>query len=265
MKNLSLLLLAWLGTVIGAAGQGKPAAKTGGPIVLVHGAWMDDHAWYRVAPLLKAAGRDVILVNLPGHGTDVTPYAQIQLQTYVDAVKKAIGTRKNVTLVGHSMAGIVISQVAEQIPGQIGQLVYVAAYLPRNGETLYQLSQQDSASQVGKYWRQDDPAHYSPASIAQEGIVPCFAADAPEADKTYLVQHHKADALGPMATPVQLTDAAFGKLPKRYICTTQDQAVSYALQQKMLAATPVGRVDRLETSHSPFFSQPEVLAKLLLL
>src|ERR1700744_4413475 len=79
-------------------------------IVLVHGAWSDAGAWSQVAPVLKAKGYEVIEVNLPGHGKDNASLATITLQSYVDAVKSAIGNRKNILLVGHSMGGVVISQ-----------------------------------------------------------------------------------------------------------------------------------------------------------
>ena len=233
-------------------------------IVLVHGAWMNSGAWYKVVPLLEKAGYEVISVNLPGHGTDITPYETIQLQSYIDVVKNAIGKKDDVILVGHSMAGIVISQVAELIPAQINRLIYVAAYLPQNGESLYFLSQQDKDSHVGKYWRQDDPAHFSPAYIAKEGIKECFAADAPDEDVRTLIAQHKADALAPMATPVTLTDTNFGKVKKVYIHTTADNAVSYSLQQIMIDNTKVDKIYSLATSHSPFFSKPEELATLII-
>lgn len=233
-------------------------------IVLVHGAWMDAGAWYKVTPLLEAKGYDVIEVNLPGHGKDQTPYEKITLGSYVESVRKAIGSKNNVILVGHSMAGIVISEVAEQIPSQIDRLVYVAAYLPRNGESLYQLSSQDKDSHIGKYWHQDDPQHYSPASIAKDGIKECFAADAPRSDIDYLITNHKADALGPMATPVALTDANFGSVKKVYIHTTMDNAVSHSLQQTMVGNGKIDRVYSLNSSHSPFFSQPEKLSELII-
>src|ERR1700761_2452927 len=92
--------------------QSKKKAET---IVLVHGAWSDASAWDYVVPQLKAAGFDVIAVNLPGHGKDNTPPAGITMDNYVEVVKKAIGTKKNVILVGHSMGGVVISEVAQQI------------------------------------------------------------------------------------------------------------------------------------------------------
>lgn len=232
-------------------------------IVLVHGAWMDASAWYKVKSQLENKGYEVITLDLPGHGADTTAYQNITLDSYVNAVKHAIGDTKNVILVGHSMAGIVISQVAEQIPSQISKLVYVAAYLPQNGETLYGISQQDKDSHVGKYWRQDDPAHYSPAFIAKEGIKEIFAADAPDTDVQNLIAHHKADALGPMTTPISLTSVNFGSVKKVYIHTAKDNAISYALQQIMVGKTPVNATYTLNTSHSPFFCEPQQLADLI--
>ena len=100
--------------------------------------------------------------------------------------------------------------------------------------------EQDKDSHIGQYWRQDDPQHYSPASIAAEGIKACFAADAPDADVQHLIKDHKADALAPMATAVVLTAANFGSVKKVYIHTTQDNAVSYYLQQLMVKQNQSG-------------------------
>src|SRR6185312_13143365 len=96
-------------------------------IVLVHGAWSDSSSWDAVAHLLRAQGEEVINVNLAGHGKDTTSFAGITFQTYVDQVKAAIGTHTNIVLVGHSFAGLVISQVAEEVPAQINELVFLAA------------------------------------------------------------------------------------------------------------------------------------------
>lgn len=232
-------------------------------IFLVHGAWMDAGVWDKVLPLLEAKSCKAIAVNLPGHGYEPTPAKELTLDGYADVVIQAIGKTNNVILVGHSMAGMVISAVAEKIPSQIQKLVYVAAYLPQSGESLYQISQEDKDSNIGNFWRQEDPAQYSPAWIAPEGIKECFAADAPDADLEYLIKRHKAEALGPMATPVTLTPEKFGKVSKHYIYTAKDNAVSYALQQKMVARVKVQQTAELVTSHTPFFSQPKLLAELI--
>jgi pimeloyl-ACP methyl ester carboxylesterase len=232
-------------------------------IVLVHGAWLDNTSWDKLVPILKAAGHEVIIVKLPGHGSDNTPYGQITLQSYVDAVKKAIGSRKDVTLAGHSMAGIVISETAEQIPDQIRNLVYINAYLPRNGETLLQLGNSDKGSHIPKYLRPDEKS--GSAAIATEGVQEIFAADASQADVDKLIAGNKPDALAPLATPVVLTDANFGKIPKTYIYTQFDQAISLSLQQMMVENNgTVKRTYEIPTSHTAFIAMPGVLAAILI-
>lgn len=82
----------------------------------------------------------MINVNLAGHGTDTTSFTDITFRTYVDQIMAAIGTRTNVVLVGHSFAGLVISQVAEEIPAQIKGLVFPAPALPQDGDSLLSLA-----------------------------------------------------------------------------------------------------------------------------
>lgn len=166
--------------------------------VLVHGAWMGKFCWADVVSKLEAAGHTVLTLDLPGHGEDVTPPNAVTLESDRDAIIQRIGgsfgvapcaNRTNVTLVGHSMAGMPLSAVAESIPNQLKALMFVCAYLPRNGESLLQLSQENKESHIGFYWRQDDPEHYSPPWIASEGIVDVFCADcSPEVQE--IVRRH---------------------------------------------------------------------------
>lgn len=251
-------------SVLGFTAQAQKANnKNSSTIVLVHGAWSDATAWQAVVPLLKAQGHEVIAVNLPGHGSDTTSFAGISLRSYVDVVKNAIGDRKNVILVGHSMAGIVISQVAEEIPGQIKELVYLAAYLPQNGESLLSLAKQDADSHIGKYLQIDQAT--GSANVAKDGVIDAFAADAPAQVGNYIANNIKPEPLAPLATPVTLTDANFGRVKKVYIHTTEDHAVSFTLQKMMVKNN--GRVTKeysLPSSHTPFISMPDKLANIIL-
>lgn len=231
-------------------------------IVLVHGAWVDGAAWDKVAPLLKAKGHEVIIVELPGHGKDNTPANTLHLQTYVDAVKKAIGNRKNVLLVGHSMAGMVISEVAEQIPAQIKTLVYVGAFLPRNGENLLKLSGQDKDSHLGKFLQVDQ--QNGTGSFTPEGIRDVFAAQVPEADFQQLAARRRPEPLGPLGETVTLTDENFGKVDKAYVFTVNDKANSYSEQQQMVNDGHVNRFYALPSDHVPFLSMPDLMAAVLL-
>ena len=224
--------------------------------VLVHGAWADDSAWGFVRNQL-AVNANVVVVNLPAHGVELTPADQVSLNDYVktvtDAIQQQVG---KVILVGHSMAGIVVSQVAENIPNKIDKLIYVSAYLPQNGEDLLTLSSQDQQSKVGGAL--EFTPDYSAATIKKELIAPAVCADCPDYMKEVLVKYHKAEPAKPLSEKVTLTKANFGRVPKYYIHTTQDQAVGYELQKQMVAANgTIQKTFEMNTSHLPFVVQPQ--------
>jgi len=246
-----------------AAGCATPGAAPT-PVVLVHGAWMGAAAWDKVAVDLRARGLQVTVVELPGHGKDNTPAEKLSMAGYVDAVVAALPAQGKAVLVGHSMAGMVVSGAAEKAPEKVSKLVYVAAYLPRDGESLYQLSQTDADSQVPRYWRQADPKAYSPAWIDKAGIADVFCADCSAADRQFLIDSHKPEAIPPLGTPLALTAARFGTVPRVYVHTRQDRAVSHALQQRMLAAAGgAAQVVTLDTSHAVMLTQPKALADVI--
>lgn len=250
-------------SVLGFTAQAKETNnKNAKTIVLVHGAWSDESSWNAVTPLLKAQGEEVITVNLKGHGKDTTSFANITFQTYVDQVKAAIGDRKNVVLVGHSFAGLVISQVAEEIPTQIKEMIYLAAALPHDGDSLLGLAQGDPASHIGKYLTIDK--EHGAAIIAKDGAADIFAADAPQQVQDYLAANIKPEPLAPLATPVHLSDKNFGSIRKVYIHTANDHAISYPAQQYMVSHSKVDKVYTLQSSHTPFISMPDKLAAILI-
>jgi len=231
--------------------------------VLVHGAWAGKFAWDQVKPQLEKAGNKVITIDLPAHGDDHTPVNGITLQSYVDAVTKLVNQQNGqVILVGHSMGGMVISQVAENIPGKIAELVYISAYLPANGQDLQSLSAHDSASLIGPnlVFLPD----YSAATIKPEFVVKVFADDCTEDIQKLVLDKHKLEPLAPFQGKVTLTQNNFGSIPKYYIETTKDVGVSTANQERMIAANgTVKKVFKLDCGHSPYFAKPDALAALL--
>jgi pimeloyl-ACP methyl ester carboxylesterase len=241
-----------------------PTATAGETYVLVHGAWQDEHAWDKVKPLLEAGGNKVVTVNLPGHGTDATPVSQISLASYVDAVANAVNQEPGqVVLVGHSMAGLVVSEVAEKIPSKIKYLVYVAAYLPKNGDDLTSLSKTDATSKIGP--NLEFSKDYSTATIKKTVLVDAFCADCPQDYKDDLLENHKGEPTKPLQEKAVLTASNFGTVNKYYIETTNDFAVGNALQKKMVADNgTIKQVYSMNTSHLPFIVQPQQLADILL-
>ena len=227
--------------------------------VLVHGAWLGAWCWDAVAESLRKQGHTVAVPELPGHGTDQTPLASISLDAYVKKVSEAIDA--SAVLVGHSMAGAVISQTAESIPEKIERLVYVSAYLLRNGENITTVSQQadDSLVPANMVFAPD----YSTVEIHQEGLRDVFCADAPPDRVKAIVAKARPEPTAPFNTPVQISEKRFGKVPRAYIKTSQDRAVTPKLQALMLNRTPCDPVLTVESSHTPFLSRPAELARLI--
>ena len=105
--------------------------------VLVHGAWHGGWCWERVVPLLDMRGHRVVAPDLPGMGADDTPFGHDVLAQWADRVAGWVeAAREPVVLVGHSRGGLVISEVAERVPGKLARLVYLTAFLLPAGDSL---------------------------------------------------------------------------------------------------------------------------------
>ena len=105
--------------------------------ILIHGAWHGSWCWQRVASHLQNLGHSVITPDLPGHHHNHRNFKRITLRTYVNRIEEIIQTiQQPVILVGHSMAGIVLTQLAENMPDKIDLLIYVSAFIPQNGGSL---------------------------------------------------------------------------------------------------------------------------------
>ena len=259
MKKIISAIVLILGIALSASSQRGEAKKS--TIVIIPGSWSSPADWGYVVPQLKAAGNEVIVVNLPGHGTDKTPIASITLQIYVDAVKKAIGTKTNITLVAHSFGGVVANQVAEEMSSQIRELLYVAAYVPKNGESLLTLATSDGDSQLGKVLQIKDKEGI--AVVPKESIVDVFFMDAPKQVQEYVVVSFPVEPLAPLAAPVKLTDANFGKLKKVYVFTEYDHVNSPKLQHRMVTDNNITKTYTIPSSHTAFVSMPDVVAGII--
>lgn len=229
--------------------------------VLVHGAWADESAWGFVRNQL-AVNANVVVVNLPAHGADNTYGVKIGLNNYVKTVTDAVNkVNGKVILVGHSMAGAIISQVAENIPTKIEKLVYVAAYLPKNGEDVSSITNKFLNNKPIEAFEFNKD--YTLVSIKKEALPTVVCNDCPPYMKDVLVKYHRAEPVKGLTDKVTLT-AKFAAVPKYYISTTNDNAVPYALQQQMIKNNgTVKKVYEMKTSHLPFVVQPEEFIKIL--
>jgi pimeloyl-ACP methyl ester carboxylesterase len=230
--------------------------------VLVHGSFQGGWCWERVVPHLVKAGHHVVALDLPGHGEDTTPVAQVTLESYVNTVRKVVETRKEpVILVGHSFGGMVISQVAEQMPEKIQSLVYLAALLPQNGLSALQLPNPDGDELMANMIINEAEGW---VFVKEEAIPGIYYTDCTPEDVAAVLPRLQVEPVMPYMQPVSLSAEKFGIVKRYYIGCTQDRSVTPAFQQVMLAATPCDQVFTMDAGHSPYISRPADLAAILL-
>ena len=219
-----------------------------------------------MAPGLRAAGHDVEAIDLPGQGDDPTPVAEVTLDRYADRVCEVLATGPPAVLVGHSMGGMVITQAAARCPSHVDRLVYVAAFLPADGESLIDLTHRPEgagdAVQAGLVVDGDPPVASMPPEAAREGLMHCCDEEAaawaqsvrgtqPVAPFTHAVRFD-----GPAA-------AEFEALRRAYVMCLQDRAIKPALQRLMLSRAGCDPVVEIDTDHCVWASRPDELVAAL--
>lgn len=120
--------------------------------VLVHGAWHGGWCWQRVARLLQDKGHTVHAPTLAGVGErSHLSNPGINLTTHVLDVVNEIRWKEleDFVLVGHSYGGMVVTGAAERLPGKIASIVYLDAFLPADGQSLYDILGQEHQAENG--------------------------------------------------------------------------------------------------------------------
>lgn len=257
MKNLILII----GIII-LSTESVICASESHTYVLVHGAWHGNWTYYKLQYELEKAGHTVISVNLPGHGLDTTNPGSVTLMDYQNAVVSVLDTiSEPVVLVGHSMGGIAISMAAEARPNKIDKLVYLAAFMPRNGESMLDLALQDTLSMIGPslIFNFNDMT----VDLVRENISAIFY-DVSTAEYVLLSEMLlNPNPLLPIITPLTLSESNYGTVRRFYITTMYDKAITPDFQEIMYTNLPCEKVYKLNTEHSPFFSAPNNLKNIL--
>jgi len=228
-------------------------------ILLIHGAWHGSWCWKYVVPLLEKLDYTVIAIDLPGrNNNDMTPFKKINLATHVAYLRTVIQSLHTpVTLVGHSFAGIVMSQLAEAVPEVIDRLCYVSAFVPNMGCSLVDEIKQSTEDSIMKAVE----IHLRNNEILLKKTAPIqtlFYNDCGSADGIFALAHLQREAYRPFIEPLNVSTERFGKLKKMYIACANDHVISLADQTRM-SRQHACQMITLGADHSPFFSAPEAL------
>jgi len=232
--------------------------------LLIHGAWHDERCWDLVVPELTARGHAVHTLTLPGHWDRPLPSIQISQKRYGEAIcQAATQIGEPVTLVGHSMGGMAISKAAEIQPDLFGELIYLTAYLPRLNKwtRMRTLALSDRHTQLWLAVRTNwlrFRVHLKPELVRDVFYHDCHDDVAQQA-----INRLCSQSGFPLVEFARITEAGAASRPMTYIECLQDRVVSPELQRRMQDHAPFRQVLSLDSSHSPFLSQPTQLADML--
>jgi len=137
---MTALGAAALITATGSEVRAQTIAKT---FVLVHGTWHGGWCWQRVAEALRSKGHRVYAPSLTGLADrSHLLRKEVNLTTHVADIANLVKWEdlKDIVLVGHSSAGFVITQVAEEVGPSIASIVYLDAFVPQVGDNLISLA-----------------------------------------------------------------------------------------------------------------------------
>ena len=236
-------------------------------IVLVHGAMGNARTW---GPAfldgLRDKGHSVEIFDLPGQGEDSTPKAAVTLQDYAD---KTVGQLRSsdepAVLIGHSMGGMVVTQAADDFVaagGELKQVIYMTAFLPRNGQSLLDLAGspegQGDAVQANLVVSGEPPIGVFPPEAAPEAL---FNETPREILVTVDASGTEPQPIIPFTNPVHIDENR--AITRRYIFALNDRAIPLALQRKMAASMPVIETAELDSDHMPYYSRTAELIEVI--
>jgi pimeloyl-ACP methyl ester carboxylesterase len=235
--------------------------------VLVHPAWHGAWCWQKIVPLLEAKGHKVVVFDLPGHGKDHTPPEQVTFQDFVrKVVEMANAQPESVVLVGHSSSGIIISQAAEQLgPEKVAKLVYLDAFVPKNGESLLAVVQKSFVPPPPGV----EPTPSLASNVAPDGktctlttemIEKLLYHDCTAEDAAFAKTRLCPEPMITFVTPVQLSETRFGVIPKYYILCSEAKDFD---KRHIPKNGPCNKVFTLPSGHMPYFSMPQRLVAVL--
>ena len=233
--------------------------------VLVHGAFGGAWCWEPVTGPLREAGHTVGTLDLPGGGADRTPVDGITLASCAKRVCDVLASQPEpAILVGHSMGGVVVTQATSDCPEHVASLVFVAAFMPADGQSLLDLTHlpegEGDLIQANIVIEGEPPV----AVLSAEATAAAVYNDCTSEQAAWAVARRRPQAVAPYATQVDVDESVLAAIPRSYVMTTRDRSLVPALQRRMIREHPCERVIELDADHAPYLSATDGLVAALL-
>ncbi|MCH1882439.1 alpha/beta fold hydrolase [Agrococcus sp. ARC_14] len=222
-------------------------------IVLVPGFWLGAWAWDEVAALLRAQGRDVVPLTLPGLEPDHPARGEVTLEEQVAAIIEAIGDGPTV-LVAHSGAAIPATVAIDRVPDRIVRSVWVDTAPVVDGAAM-DASFEGEEMPLSQAWDEE----------LEQGSM----RDLTDAQLAEFQRRAVPEPAGAVRDAAQLHDERRLDVPGIVVCTAfpAEEYRAYAEQGMpflagLLEHRALTLVDR-PTGHWPMWSKPAELATII--
>jgi len=229
--------------------------------VLVHGGGFAGSCWDELRPHLEEPS---IAVDLPGRGDRPAALATLTIGDFVGSVVDELVAHdlSDVTLVGHSMAGLTLPGVAGAVPGRLRRLVFVSCSVPPHGASLLQELGGLSPAVAEIAGRIGDALTDEHGVLHPELARAMFCNDMDDATARSTLARMVPEATGVLSEPVDLSGLE-QPVPRTYVRLTRDASIDLESQDRMIAT--IGRCDTatLDAGHMAMISRPAELAALI--
>ena len=239
------------GALTGAVMSGNlQAAGAPATFVVAHGAWSAGWGWKKMHPLMTARGHRLLTPSYTGLGERAhLANANIDLDTHITDIVNVLVYEdlRDVVLVGHSYGGMVSTGVADRARDRVSRLIYIDAFVPEDGQSLFDLTGQNveqSRAAAQDRWR----------------VAPMpLPADTPHEDLPWLAARRMPHPIKTFEQPLRLTSGPL-TLPRHYVLCTKNEMFRPFYNKAKAAGWPVYEV---ASSHNPHITVPTQLADLL--
>ena len=235
--------------------------------VLVHGAWHGGWCYRDTAQALRAAGHTVHTPTHTGVGDRAHQSAEnITLETHIRDVCGVIEAEEltDVILCGHSYGGMVISGVADRLPGRIRALVYLDAFVPEHGQSLIGLIRQALPPEVAAVFL---GSFHGTALKNHSGLMAPIPAEMfgikPE-NRAWVDRRCVPQPLATFEMPLLLSGAGAAVAQRVYILADAWDPSPFRHFAAKLEGQPGWRITKLPSSHDVMVDMPQALAAELI-
>jgi pimeloyl-ACP methyl ester carboxylesterase len=229
--------------------------------VLVHGGGFSGACWDEITPLLTGPTH---AVDLPGRAGTPGDLANVRVADFVACVAGVIVKNQltDVTLVGHSMAGLTLPGVAEAVPSRLRRLVFVSCAVPAAGTSLLEVLSEFGPVVREVVERVGDGLVDGLGVLHPDIATAMFGNDMDEDQIAATLTRLVPEAVGVLSEPSDLTGLRH-PIPRTYVRLLRDASISLEIQDQMIANLgPVDVVD-LDAGHMAMISRPADLADIL--